>query len=180
MINFDTLGPFALSRRSGEIDEEVLDDFWSVIESKHPSASDAAGVYIIGTRRGDGAIKPWYVGQTHRRYESRFKQHSRGKLFRRLCEVAPNGDLMVFLIAKTTRTGKFWRGKKTLRSISYLEFALIGNCLSQNARLLNVSHAGFYKRFSVPGFTKGRAGKPGLSARELSKMLGQQNKGTDN
>ncbi len=167
-INFKTLGPFPLYRQGG-VDLDKLDTFWGEIDG---GLCDASGVYIFCTQHGSSALKPWYVGQTHTRFESRFRQHERADTFGKIAQASPNDPLQVFLIARTTASGGFKRStKRKTKAIEELEFALIGACLSTNKKLLNVSESKFFGGFNVPGFRDQRPGKPNQSARALSSML---------
>jgi hypothetical protein len=170
---FETYGPFELERRHG-VDEDALDTFWG--EKVKPDLSNECGIYIICTQYGSAPLKPWYVGQTHRRYESRFRQHLRQGKFYELEKKSPNGPLQIFLIARRTSTSKPTRSaRRNSKAIREIEFALIGACLSVNKKLLNVSEANFFNKIHVPGFRGAKLGRPELAATKLASMLRSQN-----
>jgi hypothetical protein len=172
--HFQTHGPFLLDRRHG-VDGDALDSFWNQ-EGMPSGLCNESGIYIICTQHGAGPLKPWYVGQTHRRFESRFIQHLRQGKFDELAEKSPNGPLQVFLIARRTSTSRPTKSaRKNSKAIREIEFALIGACLSINKKLLNVSEANFFNGIHVPGFRGAKRGKPTAAAAKLAHMLRLQN-----
>jgi hypothetical protein len=169
--DFKTFGPFDFPNTSSVTNED-LKQFWSSSNIDEGLVT-AIGVYILCRKIGSNPPKPWYVGRTDKGFRRRLKQHVRGGTFRRLDELAPNGKLQVFLIARTNPGGKSFKkkGKNLLKSIRMLEFLLIGMCLTRNKRLLNTSEKAFHKGLYVPGYLNNKRGKPGKPARGLAEML---------
>jgi hypothetical protein len=172
--HFQTYGPFPMQRRHG-VDIDALENFWAQ-DSLPGGLCDDSGIYIICTQHGSAPLKPWYVGQTHRRYESRFLQHLRQGKFYELEKKSPNGPLQIFLIARRTSTSKPTKSaRRNSKAIREIEFALIGACLSVNKKLLNVSEANFFNGIYVPGFRGAKLGRPKSAATKLANMLRSQN-----
>jgi hypothetical protein len=162
-----------MERRYG-LDADALENFWA--QDLIPRGLwDEAGIYIFCTRHGSAPLRPWYVGQTHRRFESRFLQHLRQGKFDELGQKAPNGPLQIFLIARRTSTSKPTKlVRRNSKAIREIEFALIGACLSVNKKLLNVSEANFFNGIHVPGFRGAKHGRPNAGATNLANMLRSQ------
>jgi hypothetical protein len=185
IVEYATCGPFELTRKNGRVDPKRLEDFWSKVKREknaYTNLDAAIGVYIVATRIGKAAPKPWYVGRTYVGFRNRFSAHLKGETaFDRISEFAPNGSLYVFLIARLNESGKFTRpryrkvnGKHkvvSFKTIERLEFALIGSCLLRNKNLINTSEKTFHSGLSVPGYLNDKSGPPAASARTLAAML---------
>jgi hypothetical protein len=162
-----------MHRRYG-VDADALENFWA--QDDISGLCDESGIYIICTQHGSAPLKPWYVGQTHRRFESRFLRHLKEGKFDALTKISPNGPLQIFLIARRTPTSKPTRSaRRNSKAIREIEFALIGACLSINKKLLNVSEATFFNGINVPGFRGTKLGRPNAAATNLANMLRSQN-----
>jgi hypothetical protein len=163
-----------MHRRYG-VDAGALENFWAQ-DGMPRGLCDDSGIYIICTRHGSAPLRPWYVGQTHRRFESRFLQHLRQGKFDLLGQKSPNGPLQIFLIARRTSTSQPTKSaRRNSKAIREIEFALIGACLSVNKKLLNVSEANFFNGIHVPGFRGAKRGRPEAAATKLANMLRSQN-----
>jgi hypothetical protein len=132
------------------VDRASLTSLWKRANSEKAGLSKGVGVYILATGNKN-ALTPWYVGKSDNGFKNRLSEkHHAYKLIARS---QPNGSIYVFLLAKVSaKTGalnkppkkKFFEygedfraRRKPRKSISKLEFLLIGSCLGRNSELVN-------------------------------------------
>jgi hypothetical protein len=185
-IHFETYGPFALKREQNyAVSTAEIKEFWDDIAEVEPGLELAIGVYIVSVRsRASSKSKPWYVGKTDKGFRPRLVQHAAGfRLFPALNTHAPKGDIEVLFVARRSTDGKKFkqpkapRGAKSISkshkhgSIDFLEDLLIGACVAQNKKLLNIQKMSRYKNIAVPGLMNEGKGKPTKSAIYLKELL---------
>jgi hypothetical protein len=179
VTKFQTFGPYELPRKGGISNVDCLKEMWlSINEIEQDGIAErlkrAIGVYIVVREIGKNS-KPWYVGKTYSGFNSRFRQHLKGKVFGGIEKIPKGGKVKIFLLVRgSTKTGKFKtrvkRGK-TVKSIDILEFMLIGSCQKLNPDLLNTSQAAFHRGFQIPGYMNDKKSKRNPAAKELAIAL---------
>ena len=170
-MKFRTYGPFKMPRAGGDIDDEKKHYFWKLIESKHPSLSNAVGCYIFVLKAAKG-YKPWYVGKTdkasfaHETWNDR-NLRNYGRIVRE-----HKGLPMLFLIAKLTPSDRFQKPttRKGAGSITALEKMLIASCFQRNNLLLNKKSIK-YHTMQVPGYLNESPGARTKEAKALAQLL---------
>ncbi len=184
-IHFKTLGPFELKRTSGVVDNFGLTHLWEKANAVQEGLSKGVGVYLIATGRA-GSLTPWYVGKSDGGFKGRLSENHHA--FNLIAERQPKGNLYLFLFAKVSakrgvlnkplkkkniERGDDYRGsRKPRKSISKLEFLLIGSCMTRNPELVNAKEKIFHAGLIVPGYLNYDQGDLSDSALSLGKMLG--------
>ena len=185
--SFMTYGPFELERTGGYVSPDELRSFWEKVTENYPGLDRGIGVYVMGTRRGGGSVKPWYVGRTDKGFSRRLRSHARSqRILHKLAEAAPRGALQIFLLGKIGSSGNLVgplkkpisfgpelnkRETRPDKAITKLEFSLIGSCYVINKKLINVSGKKFHQSLNVPGYLNEKRGRPNMSARAFANML---------
>lgn len=182
--HFKTIGPLELKRTAGHVDKIGLSALRERAHAEEPGIARAVGVYVLATRKGE-VLTPWYVGKSDLGFKGRLSYNHHA--FRLIAESQPKGSLYLFLFAKiSAKTGAlnkppkkrfvergddFRARRKPRKSISTLEFLLIGSCLGRNPELVNAKERIFQEGLFVPGFFKDDRSDVSDSVVSLRKML---------
>jgi hypothetical protein len=165
---FEACGPFTLYTH----DKNGIDKVYKDIQADETdNLENGIGIYIIASGYEANFI-PRYVGQTQDAFGKRLKAHFDKGKFENL---ADDGPLQIFLLARTTHQGKIVpkeeaTGRDSL-FIDQLEQKLVGHCVELNKDLLNVHYRDGEKKIYVAGF-QDRGAKRTPAAKSLGALLG--------
>lgn len=175
-MNFYPYPAVAIGKQANGLiaaDRHSLAAFWEHVDTVFDEpASDGVGCYVFSIRAGKGAL-PWYVGLAEKQSFRKecFTPHKINHYNNAIA--ARKGTPFLTLIPKYTPNWKLSSpNNRGHRDIQQLEVMLIGNCLTRNKNLLNVSDTKLLREMMVHGLLNSPPGKPKSEVRDFKSLLG--------